>query len=201
MNRLSIFKLLGLGILASLTACTTVPIGTGLRDGAPIQPPAGWVDFCRRNATDPSCDARPLNRQSWNELQGAQAQMRAIRYVPDMKNYGKIEYWQVAVTAGDCEDLALAARDRLLRFGWPVNTLRLASVFTETREKHSVLTVEVTRAGRRETLVLDSRNPQVLSWDDLKRKGYWFVTRQSGHGSAWVKIDDGQGAGWARSDG
>lgn len=76
------------------------------------------------------------------------------------------------MTAGDYEDLALAARERLLRFGWPVNTLRLASVFTETREKHSVLTVEVTREGRRETLVLDSRYAEVLSWDDLTRKGY-----------------------------
>lgn len=184
-------------VMAMLSACTTtIPAGTNLRDGSTIKAPVGWVDFCRRNPSDPSCDARPLDRAAWNELEDAQAQVRAIRYEDDRRNYGKAEYWQVAVNRGDCEDMALAARQRLMTQGWPANVLRLASVFTETRETHSVLTVEVSRAGRRETLVIDNRNPEVMTWDQLKQKGYWFVSRQSAHGAEWVKVNDGQGRGW-----
>ena len=101
--------------------------------------------------------------------------------------------------SGDCEDLSLAARQRLLYLGWPVRVLRLASVFTETHQMHSVLTVEVIREGHRETLVLDSRRPDVTSWDRLAELGYWFVVRQSASGSAWVKIDGGQGRGWKQT--
>lgn len=198
MNRPHIIKLLCIAAMAALSACTTtaIPGGTGLRDGAAIKAPLGWVEFCKRNAGDPSCEARPLDKESWNELQGAQAEIRSIRYVEDRQNYGKAEYWQVADKSGDCEDLALAARQRLLAEGWPASVLRLASVFTETRETHAVLTVEVNRGGKRETLVIDNRNPEVMSWNQLKQKGYWFVTRQAAHGGEWVTIPDGQGKGW-----
>jgi predicted transglutaminase-like cysteine proteinase len=197
MNHRPAIRILCIAALASLTACTaTVPVGTSLRDGIAVQAPTGWVDFCRRNAADPSCEARPLDRQSWNQLLDAQARVRAIDYVPDSRNFAKTEYWQVAGTSGDCEDMTLAARQRLLDLGWPASVLRMASVFTETREKHSVLTIEVTHSGRRETLVIDNRNPGIATWDELKQKGYWFLARQAAHGSAWVKIEGGQGKGW-----
>lgn len=131
----------------------------------------------------------PLDTQSWNQLRGTQAQILKIRYVADAQQFHVKEFWTPATTAGDCEDIALAARQKLLNLGWPASTLRLASVFTETNEIHSVLTVEVSRNGRRETLVIDNRKAEVMTWDQLAAGGYRFVIRQSSNGRDWVKVD------------
>lgn len=179
--------------LAMLAACqTTVPAGTRIGDGALVAPPLGWIEYCKRSPTDPSCQATPLNTQTWNQLQGAQAHILKIRYMADSQQYNVKEFWTPAKTAGDCEDIALAARQRLLELGWPASTLRLATVFTETNEVHSVLTVEVSVDGHRETLVVDNRNRDVMSWNQLVDKGYRFVIRQAANGQDWVKVDQPQ---------
>jgi predicted transglutaminase-like cysteine proteinase len=54
----------------SLSACTTVPSSSlAMRDGGLTMPPAGWIDFCGRNAGDPSCrvamaDDNPGNKNA-----------------------------------------------------------------------------------------------------------------------------------------
>lgn len=58
----------------------------------------------------------------------------STRYRPDVELYGRIEFWEVAQGAGDCEDYALAKRAALLAEGFPAEDLRLATVFTETEE-------------------------------------------------------------------
>lgn len=179
--------------LVMLAACqTAIPAGTRIGDGAIVAPPVGWIEYCKRSPMDPSCQATPLNTQTWNQLRGAQAHILKIRYVADSQQFNVKEFWTPAKTAGDCEDIALAARQRLLELGWPASTLRLATVFTETNEVHSVLTVEVSVDGRRETLVVDNRNSDVMSWDQLADKGYRFVIRQAANGRDWVKVDQQQ---------
>ncbi|KQX26180.1 hypothetical protein ASD39_02790 [Sphingomonas sp. Root50] len=173
-----------------MAACqATIPVGTRLGDGAVVPAPVGWLDFCKRSPSDPSCQAMPLDTQSWSQLRGTQAQILKIRYVADAQQFHVNEFWTPATTAGDCEDIALAARQRLLNLGWPASTLRLATVFTETNEIHSVLTVEVSRNGRRETLVVDNRKAAIMTWDQLAASGYRFVIRQSSNGRDWVKVD------------
>ncbi len=54
------------------------------------------------------------------------------RYRSDLSLYGQPEFWTCADGEGDCEDYALAKRRRLLASGFPLESLRLAVVFTET---------------------------------------------------------------------
>ena len=171
-------------------ATTAAPTASAMRDGGLAMPPAGWMDFCRRNSGDPSCQAVQLDTRRWRELQAVQASLRSVRRDSDERAYGKAEYWTVATAAvGDCEDIALAARAQLMQAGWPVSALRLATAWTERKEYHVVLTVDVARNGTPETLVLDSRFAVVLSWDKLKQMGYRFTTRQAARGPQWVLVN------------
>ena len=51
--------------------------------------------------------------------------------------------WEIAYDAGDCKDIALAKRKRLMELGWPPESLRMAIAFSERGEMHTVLTVDV----------------------------------------------------------
>lgn len=59
---------------------------------------------------------------------------RATTYRTDSDLYARLDFWEVAAGQGDCEDYALAKRQKLLERGVPLDDLRLATVFTETRE-------------------------------------------------------------------
>jgi predicted transglutaminase-like cysteine proteinase len=90
---------------------------------------------------------------------------------------------------GDCEDLALAARQKLLARGWPLGALRIAVGWTEQGEYHTVLSVDVTtKSGAAQTYILDGRQRRVESWTALKRQGYRWDRRQTANGGDWVAI-------------
>ena len=180
---------LAAGAALSLTACaTTAPGASAMRDGGLVMPPAGWMDFCGRNADDPSCKVVQLDDARFKQLQAVQSAVRQIHAVDDKKEYGRAEYWQVATKAGDCEDIALAAREKLIALGWPHAAVRLATAWTEQRAYHTVLTIDAARNGVQTTLVLDSRFPIVMSWTRLEQIGYRFHIRQAAQGPTWVSI-------------
>lgn len=172
--------------LASLSACATTTAGSSasaMRDGGIVMPPAGWLDFCGRNADDPSCKVVNLDEARWHQLQAVHASLRSIKPVED-----KVERWQVADKAGDCEDIALAARAKLLSNGWPLSAVRLATAWTETGDYHTVVTIDGVRAGSPVTYVLDNRYAAVLSFQKLESLGYRFDRRQAARGPTWVAI-------------
>lgn len=103
-----------------------------------------------------------------------------VRYTTDLEQYKSIELWRVAGMKGDCEDYALAKRERLLELGWPIERLKLAICYTETNEGHAVLMVDTDNG----TYVLDNRYPSVKPWKSLP---YKWVMRQKGKG--WVRIN------------
>jgi predicted transglutaminase-like cysteine proteinase len=172
----------------SLSACGSVTTGSAMRDGGLTMPPAGWLDFCGRNAGDPSCQVVEMNPAHMKELQSVQQSVRTIAQVEDRKVYGRTEFWQVAKKSGDCEDIALAARERLLNAGWPPSAVRLATAWTETGDYHTVLTVDGQRDGNPTTYVLDNRFAQVVTWQRLEQIGYRFHIRQAKRGPTWVTI-------------
>ncbi|WP_340315650.1 transglutaminase-like cysteine peptidase [Rhizorhabdus argentea] len=180
---------LALGAALTLSACTTTTQGaSAMRDGGLVMPPAGWMDFCGRNADDPSCKVVQLDETRLKQLRAVQSAVRQIHAVDDRKEFGRAEYWQVASKAGDCEDIALAAREKLMAMGWPASAVRLATAWTEQRAYHTVLTIDVARDGAQTTLVLDSRFPTVMSWQRLEQIGYRFHIRQASRGPTWVSI-------------
>jgi predicted transglutaminase-like cysteine proteinase len=88
-------------------------------------------------------------------------------YKTDAEKYFTPEFWEAADGEGDCEDYALAKRNRLLALGVPLQDLRLCVVFTETEEGQRRLRLK--RAGVMETegdhavlVVRDSRSDWIL---------------------------------------
>ena len=78
----------------------------------------------------------------------------STQYRPDAK-----DTWQVAGKYGDCEDYALAKREKLLAAGWPVDR-------TESGESHCVLYVETDKGG----FILDNRHDVPMSPKELPYK-------------------------------
>ena len=189
------FRAAAIGLMAafSLSACATDQGGAGvgsasaaMRDGGIVMPPAGWLAFCGKNASDPSCKVVELDQTRWKELQAVQASLRAVRQVAEKK--GTPDLWQVADRQGDCEDIALLARARLLAAGWPLSAVRLATAWTEEGAYHTVLTIDAVKNGKPTTFVLDNRFAVVLSYNKLEEIGYRFHMRQAARGPNWVAV-------------
>ncbi|TZG27570.1 transglutaminase-like cysteine peptidase [Sphingomonas montanisoli] len=189
------FRAAALGLMAtlSLSACATDQGGArvgsasgAMRDGGIVMPPAGWLNFCGQNANDPSCKVVRLDQTRWKELQAVQASLRAVRQVAEKK--GQADVWQVANGQGDCEDIALLARARLLAAGWPLSAVRLATAWTENGDYHTILTVDAVKNGTPITYVLDNRFAVVLSYGKLEEIGYRFHMRQAARGPNWVAV-------------
>lgn len=111
---------------ALLAACMgTAAPPPAMVDGNLTAPPAGWLDFCKRNADDPYCRPLTLTRERRQQLETVLREVAALGARDDAALFRRSDYWTSAgEQGGDCEDLALAARARLLALGWPPRTLR-----------------------------------------------------------------------------
>lgn len=161
--------------------------------------PTGFNQFCARNSGQ--CASRRASRAIETARDGTvvltherraeldrvnRAVNAAIRQVTDYELYGREEYWALPTSGvGDCEDIALAKRQRLLAEGWPSSALLMTIVRDWAGEGHAVLTV---RTGDGD-LVLDNRTDSVKRWD---RTGYIYYIRQAEtNPRAWVLITHG----------
>lgn len=88
---------------------------------------------------------------------------RNTKYYSDPALYNVPEFWTIANGKGDCEDYALAKRQRLLKAGFPLKVLALATCWTETNEYHAVLIVHTASND----LVLDNRYTPVKNLNRL----------------------------------
>lgn len=175
-----------IALLLGLAACQTT--GGGVTDVAvtatPMQtagaalPPKGFVDFCRRFPAECSEVADASGPVVLDEARRAElaavndAVNRGIRYVSDTRSSGRSEFWTLPETEGDCEDLALEKRRRLIELGWPQDALLITLATVPRVGGHAVL-VAVTDQG---DFVLDVRDPQVRPWEQVP---YRWVRRQS----------------------
>lgn len=142
--------------------------------GAPSFPgPAGWQVLC---ATAPQYCNMTAARQGPNLAAEALDLLTAVNtdvnttILPE-DELPSHDNWRLAPKTGDCEDYALTKKHRLLEAGWPGESLRFATVLTESGAYHAVLLVEHA-AGR---LVLDNRSDTVRDWQELEAEGYRLV--------------------------
>jgi predicted transglutaminase-like cysteine proteinase len=136
----------------------------------------------------PAASAPALDAARWAELVDVSRQGFQLEAVRDQTRFARADYWQVAdASGGDCEDKALLARAQLMARGWPPESLRLALAWTEEREYHAVLTVDVERDGKPATYVIDGRFPWVVGWERLTALGYRWDRRQAAGGD-WRRI-------------
>lgn len=218
--------------------------------GAAVAPPAGVIDFCRReleacrspgattadvlaqteaatrnywrqmfakggasyppSATrpEPSAPAMPvtvtarmtsheatkgetvdLRSPLWRAVTSVNAEVNAaIRAEDDQRAYRQADYWAIphatgrAKPVGDCEDFALAKRERLLALGVPAEALSIALATTPQGLNHAVLLV-ATNEGE---YVLDNLTPWVVHWTEARLT--WRERQAPGQMLQWVHL-------------
>ena len=123
---------------------------------------------------------------SWTRIVGIHNEVaRQVIHIPDKWLAGVPDRWELPkpiggqALGGDCEDMAIERRRRLMAIGLPEGALRLALCMTEGGEAHAVLLIEVGApdAGH---WVLDNRRRQVLPWRSTP-----YCRAAEGHGR-WI---------------
>jgi predicted transglutaminase-like cysteine proteinase len=95
-----------------------------------------------------------------------------VRQLSDYAQYGRNEYWELPTPrGGDCEDLALLKKFRLIGEGVPADRLLMATVLDRQQRPHAVLVVR----SHNGDFVLDSAGDRILNWRDT---GYSFLRMQ-----------------------
>jgi predicted transglutaminase-like cysteine proteinase len=175
--------LLCLGACAAPNAASTFPSVEPPAAKLPASwtsaaPPPGYIGFCIRfpdQCKTPQTKFEPLALTSanWKLISDTNyAVNREIWPEEDQKHYGRGEYWTIPTDGyGDCEDISLTKRKRLMDAGLPEGALRIAVVETPGQETHAVLTV-VTDKG---DFVLDNMRQDIVTWD---KSGYQWIERQ-----------------------
>lgn len=98
---------------------------------------------------------------------------REVRQVSDRSQYGREDIWGLPTArGGDCEDIVLEKKRRLIEAGLPGRALLIATVLDRQRQGHAVLVLR-TRSG---DYVLDNLGNQVVPWH---RTGYSFLKMQN----------------------
>jgi predicted transglutaminase-like cysteine proteinase len=98
---------------------------------------------------------------SYNDLKVVNTKVNLLPYQSEVG-----DDWTPAVDGGDCDSYATAKMQRLIAYGWPERSLRLACCFVERSagEKrnryHCVLLADIDG----QTYVLDNRYPLPMEW-------------------------------------
>lgn len=155
--------------------------------GAQTQAPRGFVAMC---ADNPSACESPTSAPrivAGLMTYGQSDRMRTLRQVNrfvnthvrqryDRQVYGTAELWRASGTnpgaSGDCEDIALEKRARLIGLGFEPDRLFLAVVYNRGVGLHTILLARTEHGD----FILDSLAGRVTSWAD---SNYRWVTVQS----------------------
>jgi predicted transglutaminase-like cysteine proteinase len=164
-------------------------VGPFAQVGRASTPPIGWTQLCGEDrelcevATLPPVDV-VLNQGRWRELLRINSGVnRDIIPETDDDQWGVVERWSLPVSGrGDCEDYVLEKRERLIKQGWPRQSLLVTVVRDLKGDGHAVLTVRTDRGD----FVLDNQNPRVVLWS---KTGYQYIKRQSqDNPNRWVSL-------------
>lgn len=155
-----------------------------------VEPYPPYADFCRRHPSECQLSGPGVLDHSdelMRQLRAVSAAVNSeVTFALDSESHAVEDYWTLPTSGyGDCEDLALAKRSRLVRLGHSAGALRLAFVFhREHMSSHCVLTVETTGG----TYLLDSQTDEVKRWSEVP---YNFEARERQDG-LWDRYDQSQ---------
>lgn len=172
-----------------LTACEAMPeYSSPMPSHGGVKTPRGFTAYCTRNPGECSelvlqPEEVDLTPERYEELSRVHRDVnRSIKYVSDRSLYGRSDYWTLPDGRGDCEDIALEKRRRLIALGWPRHALLLTVAKLPDGTGHLVLTV-TTKQG---DYVLDNLQQTVRPWTRLN---YRWLTRQSRwRETRWVRL-------------
>ncbi|WCK05189.1 transglutaminase-like cysteine peptidase [Agrobacterium tumefaciens] len=176
-------------ILAVVGLAAPAQASPSMQTGRITSQPVGHYDFCQRHSAEcqPIKEMPPLSLTPdvWATLVSVNNAVNTeIDQRTDMEVWGYEDYWEYPYNgAGDCEDLALEKRRRLIQAGLEVSDLLMTVVRDERGEGHAILTVRTDRGD----FILDNMQAKVLRWDETP---YTYLKRQSTeHAGRWVDIE------------
>jgi predicted transglutaminase-like cysteine proteinase len=162
----------------SAASATLIASGAAMTPGKTAPAPRAFYPFCEKSPAEckdvGDVAAFSAGPEQIAELVAVNNEVNAaITQVTDLEHFGVSDLWTLPTDgSGDCEDIALLKRRKLIDKGWPSGRLLMSAVLDQQGEGHAVL-VAVTDQG---DLVLDNKRDDVRPW---KRTGYFFLTRQS----------------------
>lgn len=165
--------------------CATTAAALG-----PSNEPQGHAIYCKMFAEH--CKNHPPTSLTSNDvliLAKVNTEVnRSIHWTSDKEHYGLSEVWTpkaVKWGKGDCEDYALAKRQRLVSLGFPQGAFRLAVINKFSwKEAHVVLLASVGK----QTLILDSMTHRLEDARDLGVS--WEALQEKGQPRVWIKNPD-----------
>ncbi|WP_230532028.1 transglutaminase-like cysteine peptidase [Microvirga roseola] len=190
---LTIATLLGLASTEAAVAQSRslqAAISSAIQSAGQAGPTPAWIAFCQQTPHECTTDASEpevitLSQDSWDLITRVNEQVnRTILPVTDQEHWGVLDRWDYPDDGmGDCEDIQLLKRKRLIEAGLPRRVLRMTVVVDEQSEGHAVLMVRTDRGD----FILDNKRNTVLAWQET---GYRFVNQEGAHGREWVWLGD-----------
>ena len=125
-----------------------------------------------------------------DQVERVNAYVNAFRYVPDVRNWGKSDYWaspeELFRRGGDCEDYVIAKYLSLRAVGVPARDLRVLVLHDSRRDlAHAVLLW----LHDDHTLVLDNLYQNVMTWDAVGE--FYRPLYSLNEDSAWIYTASG----------
>ena len=146
--------------------------------------PAGYVSMCQADpnlcAGDRAPGAGPFAASADDLDRLAAVNVEVNRAIAPSADHA--DHWSADAVTGDCEEYALAKRQRLIAMGWAPSQLLIAVAEDPDQGAHAVLIARTDRGD----LVLDNLTDQILPWAETRLT---FISRQSERLPAmWVKL-------------
>ena len=184
---------IGVGLAALMTLGSSSFAHADLLVGSgSVSPPPAFHEFCRTFPEE--CQPRnvrstpvPLDSVKLAQLRLVNGSVnQSIRQVRDLIKHGREDYWTLPLDgAGDCEDIALLKRQRLIALGWPSSALLMTVVRDRRGEGHAVLSVQTDHGS----FILDNTTSSIRRWTNTP---YVYYAKQSPENPRrWVAISNG----------
>ncbi len=140
------------------------------------------------NGRTSNAQAQQTQKQLYKMLKAVNGKTnRDIYQASDIRAFGVGELWQRPAgryLVGDCEDIAIEKRIRLMEMGFPASNLFYAVVYHPVAGLHTVLIARM-EAG---DFVLDNITPHILHWSETRFS--WLRQQTPGHPENWARIAD-----------
>lgn len=166
--------------------------------------PTGFIDLCKRDPATclAGMPAPHLPRPGALTVMDDEAMLALIRHtnsrvnrsivqITDFDAKGVYEYWERPAPGngnpiGDCEDIAIEKRMRLVAAGFPAERLFYAAAFKRGFGLHVVLVARLDAGD----MVLDSLTPHVLHWSKVRYS--WLRIQSTDNPLVWMSRGDPQ---------
>jgi predicted transglutaminase-like cysteine proteinase len=180
-------------VLTSLASAPALASGS-LRFGPAVSAPFGFIELCVREprVCRPAKPRRVpvLPSGAVTAEDGRFAELRSVdravnhtirpRADPAVKGFA--DRWMLGVSVGDCEEYALAKRERLIDRGWPSTALLIAVGRLPDGRQHAVL---LARVGR-EVWVLDNRRSGPTRFQNTAME--WLAVQSPERPDRWRRL-------------